>query len=281
MQGRVAHREETVPPWVRTAPNQPPRRQGPSPSRGLGSNPRPANGTPLARASGRARAADATGRDAASDEQELGVKPGVTSEADDDESDERALVARAQDGDAVAVRELYERYAASVHRYAILPLVHDRVLAEDLLADTFVRAMENIGRFRWQGKGVLPWLIRIAKNLALDHLRRAGRLAAWPEGLEQFVADGGQFSGEAVAAEREVTALLRDRIGACLEHINPRYERVLRLRLVEGMARDLAAAEMEVSVGTLDVLLFRACKAFRKIYVERYGEAPRIEFGEQ
>jgi RNA polymerase sigma-70 factor (ECF subfamily) len=274
MQGRVAHREETVPPWVRTAPNhhrvdRSPPEQGSTHARGLGSNPRPARASTSA-----SSAADAR-RDAAD------VKPGVTSDADDDESDERALVARAQDGDALAVRQLYERYAASVHRYAILPLVHDRVLAEDLLADTFVRAMENIGRFRWQGKGVLPWLIRIAKNLALDHLRRAGRLAAWPEGLEQFVADGGQFSGEAVAAEREVTALLRDRISACLEHINPRYERVLRLRLVEGMARDLAAAEMEVSVGTLDVLLFRACKAFRKIYVERYGEAPRIEFGEQ
>jgi RNA polymerase sigma-70 factor (ECF subfamily) len=279
MQGRVAHREETVPPWVRTAPTITPRGQGSNPPHGVGSKPRPVRAS--------TSAADAAGCDATSVELgfeldvELGVKPGVTKDADDDESDERALVARAQDGDAIAVRELYERYAASVHRYAILPLVHDRVLAEDLLADTFVRAMENIGRFRWQGKGVLPWLIRIAKNLALDHLRRAGRLAAWPEGLEQFVADGGQFSGEAVAAEREVTALLRDRIRECLEHINPRYERVLRLRLVEGMARDLAATEMEVSVGTLDVLLFRACKAFRKIYVERYGEAPRIEFGEQ
>lgn len=275
-----------MPPWVRTAPipsrsDRSSPEQATTPSRGRGST----SGSGLGSGSGPrpprvstspSRAADATGRDAAD-----AVKPGVTRDADDDESDERALVARAQDGDAIAVRELYERYAASVHRYAILPLVHDRVLAEDLLADTFVRAMENIGRFRWQGKGVLPWLIRIAKNLALDHLRRAGRLAAWPEGLEQFVADGGQFSGEAVAAEREVTALLRDRISACLEHINPRYERVLRLRLVEGMARDLAAAEMEVSVGTLDVLLFRACKAFRKIYVDRYGEAPRIEFGEQ
>ena len=270
MQGRVAHREETVPPWVRTAPILN-RLHGPA---GLKS----ARGPGSSRARGPGLTAPpsaATARDKSDG------APGVSSNADADESDERNLVDRAQAGDAIAVRELYERYAASVHRYAILPLVHDRVLAEDLLADTFVRAMENIGRFRWPGKGVLPWLIRIAKYLALDHLRRAGRLAAWPEGLEQFVADGGQFSGEAMAAEREVTALLRDRIAACLEHINPRYERVLRLRLVDGMARDRAAAEMDVSVGTLDVLLFRACKAFRKIYVERYGEAPRIEFGEQ
>ncbi len=202
----------------------------------------------------------------------------VNDHVDVDESAEKALVERAQSGDAAAVRALYERYAASVHRYAIVPLVHDRTLAEDLLADTFVRAMENIGRFRWQGKGVLPWLIRIAKNLALDHLRKSGRFGGWPDGFEQFVADEDGPSGEAIASERQLTILMRERIDVCLEAINPRYGKVLRLRLVEGTPRDRAAAEMEVSVGTLDVLLFRACKAFRRVYVERYGETPTLEF---
>lgn len=193
---------------------------------------------------------------------------------------ERLLVERAQSGDTTAMRELYERYATSVHRFAIAPLVHDRTLAEDLLADTFVRAMENITRFRWQGKGVLPWLIRIAKNLALDHLRKSGRFTGWPDGFDQFVADEDGPTGESATAEHQVTALLRTRIDACLEEINPRYGKVLRLRLVEAVPRDRAAAEMDVSVGTLDVLLFRACKAFRKLYAERYGENPRLEFGD-
>jgi RNA polymerase sigma-70 factor (ECF subfamily) len=193
--------------------------------------------------------------------------------------DERALVRRAQAGDTAAFRELYERYAAAVHRYAVLPLVHDRVLAEDLLADTFVRAMENIERFQWQGKGILPWLIRIAKNLCLDHLRKSGRFGAWPAGFEHLIFDPNQPDGETIAAHRELTGVLRVRIDACLEHINPRYRKVLRLRLVQGMARDRAALQMEVSIGTLDVLLFRACKAFRKVYVERYGEGPQREFG--
>lgn len=204
----------------------------------------------------------------------------VNIQPDADESIERDLVERAQAGDAAAMRALYERYAAAVHRFAIVPLVHDRTLAEDLLADTFVRAMEHIGRFRWQGKGVLPWLIRIAKNLALDHLRKSGRFTGWPDGFEQFIADDDGTTGESATAERQVTDLLRSRIDACLVDINPRYGKVLRLRLVESMPRDLAAAEMDVSVGTLDVLLFRACKAFRKLYTERYGESPRLEFGE-
>ncbi|MCA9649056.1 MAG: RNA polymerase sigma factor [Myxococcales bacterium] len=188
-------------------------------------------------------------------------------------------MARAQAGEVAAFRALYQRYAQAVHRYAILPLVHDRTLAEDLLADTFVRALENIGRFRWQGKGVLPWLIRIAKNLCLDHLRRSGRVGSWPTEYEQLIPDPGEWNGETLAAHLEITGLLRERIDECLEEINPRYRRVLELRLVQGLARDRAAETMEVSIGTLDVLLFRACKAFRKVYVQRYGDGPQREFG--
>jgi RNA polymerase sigma-70 factor, ECF subfamily len=194
-----------------------------------------------------------------------------------DSDEERELVRRAQAGDTAAFRRVYECHASTVHRYAILPLVSDRALAEDLLADTFVRAMENIGRFRWQGKGILPWLIRIAKNLCLDHLRKSGRVGAWPQGFEHLLPDPSDLSGESRTAHREVTELLRERIDECLQDINPRYRKVLRLRLVQGMARDAAARTMDVSIGTLDVLLFRACKAFRRAYTERYGEGPLHE----
>jgi RNA polymerase sigma-70 factor, ECF subfamily len=202
----------------------------------------------------------------------------VTKPNDETEDDERRLVRLAQDGDMPAFRELYQRYAASVHRYAIVPLVHDRNLAEDLLADTFVRALENIHRFRWQGKGFLPWLIRIAKNLCLDHLRKSGRIGPWPVGFEHLLPDHSDVGGESAVAHHETGALMRDRIESCLEEINPRYRKVLQLRLVDGFARDRAASEMQVSIGTLDVLLFRACKAFRKVYLHRYGEAPQRDF---
>jgi RNA polymerase sigma-70 factor (ECF subfamily) len=206
----------------------------------------------------------------------------VTSQTDDtDPRDERALVRRAQGGDVAAFRELYQRYAPTVHRFALLPLVHDRALSEDLLSDTFVRALENLHRFQWQGKGLLPWLIRIAKNLALDHLRRAGRLGAWPQGFEHVLPDPGKSDGESAAAHRQATGLMRDRIEACMGDLNPRYRRVLRMRLVDGLSREQAAGEMQVTIGTLDVLLFRACKAFRKLYVERYGEGPQGEFDDR
>ncbi len=197
---------------------------------------------------------------------------------DESKDDERELVERAQAGDRAAFRALYQQFAPSVYRYAIVPTVHDRTLAEDLLADTFVRALENLHRFKWQARGLLPWLIRIAKNLCLDHLRKNGRVGAWPVGFENLLPDTGDVGSEAMVSREQMALRMRTRIEACLEDINPRYRKVVQLRLIQQMARDRAAEEMEVSIGTLDVLLFRACKAFRKVYVQRYGESPERDF---
>lgn len=197
---------------------------------------------------------------------------------DESKDDERELVERAQAGDRAAFRALYQRFAPSVYRYAIVPTVHDRTLAEDLLADTFVRAIENLHKFKWQGRGLLPWLIRIAKNLCLDHLRKSGRVGAWPVGFENLLPDPCALGGEAAVSRKQMADVMRERTDACLEGINPRYRKVVQLRLVQQMPREAAAAELEVSIGTLDVLLFRACKAFRKVYVQRYGETPQRDF---
>lgn len=188
--------------------------------------------------------------------------------------DEQQLVDRARAGDRAAFRELYERHASDVFRFAILPMVRNRALAEELLADTFVRALENIGKFQWRGRGVLPWLIRIGKNRCLDHLRRAGRVAAWPEGYEHDLPDATEeLDAEWVVSSRDTARVLGERIAACMDELNPRYRTVLRLRLVEKRSREDAAKALDVTIGTLDVLLFRACKAFRKLYTQRYGTA--------
>jgi RNA polymerase sigma-70 factor (ECF subfamily) len=185
--------------------------------------------------------------------------------------EERALVTRAREGDQRAFRALYMLHHNTVFRCAIMPLVRDRHLAEDLLADTFVRAMENLHRFRWQGKGLLPWLIRIGKNLCLDHLRKAGRISAWPEGFEQQLPDLSDSNAESLLGRAELSDVLRERIDACMAELNPRYRKVLELRMIQKRPRHDAAAELEVTIGTLDVLLFRACKSFRKVYMRRYA----------
>jgi RNA polymerase sigma-70 factor (ECF subfamily) len=192
------------------------------------------------------------------------------------EADER-LLPRLRGGDRGAFRELYERHARVVLRTVIAPLLQDRAQAEDVLADTFVRALEHLPRFEWQGRGLRPWLQRIARNLCLDHLRRRGRLAPASEDWEQTLPDPTGASAEASLADVELTRCLRERIDACLLELPARYREVLQLRTFQGVSRIDAAARLQVSVGTLDVLLFRASRALRRTYHARYHDdlAPR------
>lgn len=205
--------------------------------------------------------------------------PHATHDPDIERRDrERALVERAQAGDQRAFRELYMLHSRAVFRCAIMPLVRNRDLAEDLLSETFVRALRNIHKFQWRDKGLLPWLIRIAKNLCLDHLRKAGRVSAWPEGFEQQIPDLSDSNAETLLGRAELANVLGQRIETCMDALNPRYRRVLQLRMIDKRSRQEAAATMDVTIGTLDVLLFRACKSFRKAYAERYGSSEGPSF---
>lgn len=184
--------------------------------------------------------------------------------------DERMLIERARVGDARALRALYQRHAEPVLRTAIMPVVHDPTLARDLLADTFVRAIENLHRFQWQPKGLLPWLVRIAKNISLDHVRRSKRMTTWPAGMD-LVAE---LDTEHLLSRSELAELARVRIDACMAELSPRYRQVITLRLVEQGPRVEVAARLGVTTGTLDVVLCRACKAFRKHWHRRFGGSP-------
>src|SRR5689334_21893723 len=82
----------------------------------------------------------------------------------------RQLVARHQAGDPHAYAEIYTRYRGDVQGF-IYRRVQDRELAEDLTHDVFTRALRHIGRWQWQGKDVGAWLITIARNIVIDHIR--------------------------------------------------------------------------------------------------------------
>lgn len=70
--------------------------------------------------------------------------------------------------------QLYERYFDRVYAFA-LTRTRDRAAAEDVTADTFREAFENLSRFEWRGVPFSAWLFRIAANAATDRARLASR----------------------------------------------------------------------------------------------------------
>lgn len=76
-------------------------------------------------------------------------------------------------GDNRAFDYVYEQTNRSVY-FAILYIVREKSAAEDILQDTYVRAIGSISSYQ-SGTNFVGWLIRIGKNLALNHVKRAAR----------------------------------------------------------------------------------------------------------
>src|SRR5437588_6189263 len=79
-------------------------------------------------------------------------------------------LAKAKEGDPDALRYLYERYRARVYSY-LLRLLRDAHDAEDVTQRVFLRLYAKIALYRPEAP-FEAWLLRVARNVALDHLRR-------------------------------------------------------------------------------------------------------------
>jgi len=85
------------------------------------------------------------------------------------------LIRLFKSGDVSALNYLIERYKDKIYT-SIYMLLKDKYLAEDMFQNTFIRVIETIrgGNYNEEGK-FLPWVIRIAHNMCLDHFRKVKR----------------------------------------------------------------------------------------------------------
>lgn len=83
----------------------------------------------------------------------------------------RLAIARAKEGDRDALRLLYVRYSDNVYGY-LRSIVRDDREAEDLTQQVFMKLLTVIVKYEDHGVPFSGWLLRLARNVALDHLRR-------------------------------------------------------------------------------------------------------------
>lgn len=91
--------------------------------------------------------------------------------------------------DSMDLEQLYQQYAIPLKRY-VVSMCHNETLAEDITADTFCRAIQNIEHF--QGGRIFTWLCAIARNLYLDNRKKKEQCnIPLSEDLESITADTG------------------------------------------------------------------------------------------
>ena len=164
------------------------------------------------------------------------------------------LVRRAQTGDAEAFGGLYDRYVDVVYRF-LLTRVGDRATAEDLTSETFVRALRRIDSLSYQGRDVGAWLVTIARNLLLDHVK-SSRVR-----LEVPTADMREADRATEGPEDAVLQRLSDTdLLAGVARLSADQRECLVLRFLQGLSVAETAAAMGRKVGAVKALQHRAVR---------------------
>jgi len=183
--------------------------------------------------------------------------PGRHIEIPSDDADH--LVELAIRGDTDAFATLFRVTLPSVYRY-LYGRCGDAALAEDLAQDSYLRAMKAVRTsFKGGSSEFVAWLIRIARNRFLDHVK-SGRVR-WEVVVDETpitLADGNPES-EALATV-EVADLKR-----VLERLTGDQQEILYLRFFQGLSIIEVATATQRSEGAVKALQFRALRALARI----------------
>jgi RNA polymerase sigma-70 factor (TIGR02952 family) len=165
-----------------------------------------------------------------------------------------ALVRQAQEGDAEAFGRLYDHYVTMVYRY-VYHRVGDRATAEDVTSETFVRALRRIDSLSFQGRDVGAWLVTIARNIVLDHVKSSRYR------LEVATADMRDADRATDGPEDAVVAHLTNReLLACVQQLGSEQQECIVLRFIHGLSVSETAAIMGKKDGAIKALQHRAVR---------------------
>ena len=185
-------------------------------------------------------------------------------------NDEKKLVSRALSGDGEAFGVIYDSYKDALYRHVIFPRIKDFKTAEEILQDTFLTALNKLASFEWQDRSIFFWLRMIAINKTREKLSESARHETVDSVVLDFHPDS-TFQPEDMVVFEDYSAVLRNRINVILAEMNERYRQAVDLRLLQKKSREDCAAELGLSIETFDVLFFRACKSFKKNFIDKYG----------
>jgi RNA polymerase sigma-70 factor (ECF subfamily) len=176
----------------------------------------------------------------------------------------RLAVARAKEGDHDALRFLYVTYSHNIYGY-VRSIVRDDHEAEDVTQHVFAKLMTTVGKYDDRGVPFFAWLLRMARNVAIDHLRanRLTPMESLPDTGATYDAgiDQAHTLREALAAlpeeQREVVVLrhvvgltpgeIADRMGRSEPSIHGLHHRGRRTLQRELRARETSPATRPIT----------------------------------
>lgn len=165
------------------------------------------------------------------------------------QNEDRELIRKFMAGEDYCFEVLLNRYKSKVFTTIYL-IVKDRGVAEDLFQDVMIKVVKMIrsGKYNEEGK-FLPWVVRIARNLAIDHFRKVQRTP-----MQRETDDYDIFNSLDRAEESSEDAIIRDEnaryIRKLIQQLPDKQREVLIMRSYSDLSFKEIAAITDVSINT-------------------------------
>lgn len=178
-----------------------------------------------------------------------------------------ALMRRLAAGEEAAARELVERFARPLARFAA-GILNDAAEGEDIAHEAIMRLWRAAADWRPEGM-ISAWLRRSAYTMSIDRLRKSARYADDPEGLAMENAEDGRVGPEEEAYGGEVGEAVR----AALARLPERQRAALVLAQFDGLSGIEIAEALDSTPEAVESLLARARRALRQDLAAAYEDA--------
>ena len=165
--------------------------------------------------------------------------------------------------DLRAFMHLYDHYFPRIHAY-VCYRVHNSQDAEDLIADTFFKAIRKLGSFKWRNEGSFAaWLFCIAHNLIVDYYRQREWTVLSLETSDSLTKPTSQASlPEVVLTQQETFRQVR----ALIATLSPRRQEVITLKFFGGLRNHEIANILGLDERTVASHLSRGLRDLERRY---------------
>jgi RNA polymerase sigma-70 factor (ECF subfamily) len=158
------------------------------------------------------------------------------------------LVNRLLQRDVSAFEQLYDRHSRIVYAL-VLRILQQASTAEEVVQDVFLQLWRNAARYQAARGPFVPWLLTLARNRALDHLRlKSERQRRLEDQSEEPIA----IAGAAPEYEKALDEKRRaERVRALIGALNPQQKKAIEMAYFEGLSHSEIAAALKEPLGTV------------------------------
>ncbi len=152
-------------------------------------------------------------------------------------------------GDEAALSVLIARHQQRIYSF-IYSKVYDKDITEDVFQDTFIKVIRTLKRGGYNEEGkFLPWVMRIAHNLVIDHFRRNNRMPKFDNSGEFSIFS--VLSDSNLNAEKQIIkSQVEDDVRRLIEELPEDQKEVLKMRMYKEMSFKEIADKTDVSINT-------------------------------